>query len=158
MEMPNVSYEVTKGVGKVVQELQGIMELWSCWRQCMLVVHWVGDDCHWDGGGWVGRQGGVQGGKDGRQVFVIRHVFHFTSEMFFAMGDDLSYGLNTLGPLCLWQCLQNSRSSISYFHIPIFLVIRIVFHFTTTIPTILLWPSASATCIYDIDTNCKGLL
>ena len=22
------------------------------------------------------------------------------------MGDDLSYGLNTLGPLCLWQCLQ----------------------------------------------------
>ena len=20
-----------------------------------------------------------------------------------AMGDDLSYGLNTLGPLCLWQ-------------------------------------------------------
>ena len=20
------------------------------------------------------------------------------------MGDDLSYGLNTLGPLCLWQC------------------------------------------------------
>ena len=25
--------------------------------------------------------------------------------MFFAMGDDLSYGLNTLGPLCLWQCL-----------------------------------------------------
>ena len=25
--------------------------------------------------------------------------------MIFAMGDDLSYGLNTLGPLCLWQCL-----------------------------------------------------
>ena len=22
------------------------------------------------------------------------------------MGDDLSYGLDTLGPLCLWQCLQ----------------------------------------------------
>ena len=22
------------------------------------------------------------------------------------MGDDLSYGLNTLGPLCLWQCLM----------------------------------------------------
>ena len=21
------------------------------------------------------------------------------------MWDDLSYGLNTLGPLCLWQCL-----------------------------------------------------
>ena len=38
-------------------------------------------------------------------VLVIRHVFHFTSKMFFAMGDDLSYGLNTLGPLCLWQCL-----------------------------------------------------
>ena len=26
------------------QELQGILELWSCWRQCMLLVHWVGDD------------------------------------------------------------------------------------------------------------------
>ena len=26
--------------------------------------------------------------------------------MFFAMGDDLSYGLNTLGPLCLWQCFR----------------------------------------------------
>ena len=37
-------------------------------------------------------------------VLVIRHVFHFTSKMLFAMGDDLSYGLNTLGPLCLWQC------------------------------------------------------
>ena len=32
-------------------------------------------------------------------VLVIRHVFHFTS---IAMDDDLSYGLNTLGPLCLW--------------------------------------------------------
>ena len=34
--------------------------------------------------------------------------------MFFAMGDDLSYGLNTLGPLCLWQCFviisQKARS------------------------------------------------
>ena len=27
MEMPNVGYEVTKGVGKVVQELQGMLEL-----------------------------------------------------------------------------------------------------------------------------------
>ena len=26
-------------------------------------------------------------------------------KMLFAIGDDLSYGLNTLGPLCLWQCL-----------------------------------------------------
>ena len=24
------------------------------------------------------------------------------------MGDDLSYGLNTLGPLCLWQCFYPS--------------------------------------------------
>ena len=30
--------------------------------------------------------------------------FYF-SKMLFAMGDDLSYGLNILGPLCLWQCL-----------------------------------------------------
>ena len=71
--------------------------------------------------------------------------------------DDLSYGLNTLGPLCLWQCLQNSRSGISYFRIPVFLVIRIVFHFTPRIPTILLWPSASATCIYDIDYELQGI-
>ena len=27
MEMPNVGYEVTKGVGKVVQELKGMLEL-----------------------------------------------------------------------------------------------------------------------------------
>ncbi len=26
MEMPNVGYEVTKGVGKVVQELQGMLD------------------------------------------------------------------------------------------------------------------------------------
>ena len=25
-------------------------------------------------------------------------------KMLFAIGDGLSYGLNTLGPLCLWQC------------------------------------------------------
>ena len=33
-------------------------------------------------------------------------VMYFISPLkcFFAMGDDLSYGLNTLGPLCLWQC------------------------------------------------------
>ena len=38
-----------------------------------------------------------------------------------------------------------------------FLVIRIVFHFTPRIPTILLWPSASATCIWhwvQIARNC----
>ena len=29
MEMPSMGYEVTKGVGKVVQELQGMLELWS---------------------------------------------------------------------------------------------------------------------------------
>ena len=53
--------------------------------------------------------------------------------------------------------LQNSRSGISYFRIPVFLVIRIVFHFTPRIPTILLWPSASATCIYDIDYELQGI-
>ena len=30
--------------------------------------------------------------------------FHLLN--YFAMGDDLSYELNTLGPLCLWQCLH----------------------------------------------------
>ena len=30
-----------------------------------MLGHWVGDDCHWDGGGQVGRQGDVQGGKGG---------------------------------------------------------------------------------------------
>ena len=28
--------------------------------------------------------------------------------MLFAMGDDFSYGLNTLGPLCLWQCFLHT--------------------------------------------------
>ena len=41
--------------------------------------------------------------------------------------------------------------------IPVFLVIRIIFHFTPRIPTILLWPSASATCIYDIDYELQGI-
>ena len=76
--------------------------------------------------------------------------------MLFAMGDDLSYGLNTLGPLCLWQCLQNSRSSISCFRIPLFLVIRFIFQFTSKIPTTLLWPSASAT--WTVSTNSQELL
>ena len=31
--------------------------------------------------------------------------------MLFAMGDDFSYGLNTLGPLCLWQCLLQKMAS-----------------------------------------------
>ena len=31
--------------------------------------------------------------------------------MIFAMGDDLSYGLNTLGPLCLWQCFKKKDES-----------------------------------------------
>ena len=30
--------------------------------------------------------------------------------------DDLSYGLNTLGPLCLWQCFQNVVHSHSDGH------------------------------------------
>ena len=55
----------------------------------------------------------------------------------FCCWDDLSYGLNTLGPLCLWQCLQNSRSSISCFRIPLFLVIRFIFQFTSKVPKIL---------------------
>ena len=28
------------------------------------------------------------------------------------MGDDFSYGLNTLGPLCLWQCLKLKGASL----------------------------------------------
>ena len=47
----------------------------------------------------------------------------------FSCWDDLSYGLDTLGPLCLWQCLilQNSKSGISCFRIPLFLLIKILF-------------------------------
>ena len=41
----------------------------------------------------------------------IRLVFHFTSKMLFAMGDDLGYGLNILGPLCLWQCFIINSST-----------------------------------------------
>ena len=47
-----------------MQELQGMMELWSCWRQYRLLDRWW-LSCHWDGR--VGRQGGVQGGKGGHQ-------------------------------------------------------------------------------------------
>ena len=32
-------------------------------------------------------------------------------KMLFAIGDNLSYGLNTLGPLCLWQCLENTSKT-----------------------------------------------
>ena len=49
MEMPNVSYAVTKGVGlgKVVLGARaagniGAMIMFAT----MLLVHWVGDDCH----------------------------------------------------------------------------------------------------------------
>ena len=38
----------------------------------------------------------------------------------------------------------------------LFLVIRFIFQFTSKIP-ILLWPSASATCIYDIDYELQGI-
>ena len=31
------------------------------------------------------------------------------------MGDDLSYGLNTLGPLCLWQCFAHLQLSFQCF-------------------------------------------
>ena len=74
----------------------------------------------------------------------------------FCCWDDLSYGLNTLGPLCLWQCLQNSRSGISYFRIPVFLVIRIFF---------ILPPEFLQFCfehqlvrLATLITNCKGSL
>ena len=56
-DMPNVGYEVTKGVGKVVQELHEMLELWSCWWQYRLLGQWEGDGCHWDGSGGVGLLG-----------------------------------------------------------------------------------------------------
>ena len=37
-------------------------------------------------------------------LFFAFEYFYKTQENI-AIGDDLSYGLNTLGPLCLWQCL-----------------------------------------------------
>ena len=47
-------------------------ECWSCDHVgdnigCWAIGYRVGDDCHWDGGGRVGRQGGVQGWKGGHQ-------------------------------------------------------------------------------------------
>ena len=53
----------------------------------------------------------------------------------------------------------NSRSMLSQhcWHgllsltIPLFLVIRFIFQFTSKIPTILLWPQATAACIYVIE-------
>ena len=35
-------------------------------------------------------------------VFLV--FLYLLIKMLFAIGDDLNYGLNTLGPLCLWQC------------------------------------------------------
>ena len=31
------------------------------------------------------------------------------------MGDDLSYGLNTLDPLCLWQCFVSLDALVGIF-------------------------------------------
>ena len=66
---PNVSLEITKGVGKVVvQELHGILELVCWWAVIMLTTIYVvgtlwGNSCHWDGDGRVGWQVGALGGK-----------------------------------------------------------------------------------------------
>ena len=78
--------------------------------------------------------------------------------MFKTSWADIVHIVCSLWPLNQFRLsLQNSRSGSSYFRIHIFLVIRIVFHFTPRIPTILLWPSASATCIYDIDYKLQGI-
>ena len=42
MEMPNVGSEVTNGVGKVVHELHGMLQLVSVWRQYKLLGRWRG--------------------------------------------------------------------------------------------------------------------
>ena len=42
-------------------------------------------------------------------VLVIRHVFHYTSKILFAMGDDLSY--------CLWQCFFDQPFPFYDFHV-----------------------------------------
>ena len=71
--MPNVEYEVTKGVGKVVQELHEMFELVFFFIMMatiyifILLGNWGGGGCHWDGGEQVGWQGRTQGGKGGHQ-------------------------------------------------------------------------------------------
>ena len=44
--MPNVGFEVTNGVGKVVQELHGMLELEFGDYICILLDHRRGDECH----------------------------------------------------------------------------------------------------------------
>ena len=79
MEMPNVGYEVTNGVGKVVQELQGI---WSCdhvgdkigcWAigEVMVVIEMVVDE------------------KDDREVYKKRKVV--TKEWTKANSDETRF-------------------------------------------------------------------
>ena len=97
MEKPNVGYEVTKEVVKLMQELQGVLELWSYWLR--LLGHWVGDGCHWDSGRREGRQGGEQGGKGGHQgVNKGSKCWNWI----FSCRDNSSFKFNSLGPL--WQC------------------------------------------------------
>ena len=94
MEM---GYEITKGVGKVVQELQGMLELWSCRRQYRLLGYWVGDDCHWDGGWWVVRQGGGKrwerwerwSPRSGQRLKVL------TLDLFFVLASKIIQALDS---------------------------------------------------------------
>ena len=44
--------------------------------------------------------------KSRSSIFCFCIPLFLVIKMLFAMGDDLSYGLNTLGPLCLWQCFK----------------------------------------------------
>ena len=49
-----------------------VLELWSCKRKYRLLGHWGGGGCHWDGGRWVGWQGGVQ--RLDFHIFAIANI------------------------------------------------------------------------------------
>ena len=44
-------------------------------------------------------------------VFLYPLIFLVIKSVICHGGGDLSYGLKTLGPLCLWQCLGKSSRS-----------------------------------------------
>ena len=126
MEMPSVSYEVTKVVGKLVQGLQGILELWSCWRQCMYIVGPLGRwwlSLKW----WMTKTTGRWtpwkrwSPRSGQRLIVLTLDFSildsksglcnqtcilFNAKIFFAMCDDWSYepgGTGRLSGSCALQ-------------------------------------------------------
>ena len=99
------------GVGKVVQELHGMLKLVFVIMVATIYV------CCWAIGEVISVIEMVVDEKDEREVHKVGMVvtkewrkaksakleFAFVS----AFRDNSSFGLNILGPLCLWQCFYD---------------------------------------------------